>query len=617
VAHKQTIVRRKESTNKTGEPARNRGPWLVCTALVLVTLAVFGRACANGFVNFDDTFYASDNHRVQGGLTADNVRWTLTSTEHANWHPLTWLSLQLDATLYGRNAFGFHTTSVLLHVANTLLLFFLLHRATGALAEGGMTAALFALHPLHVESVAWVGERKDVLSGLFWLLTMVAYGRYAARPSIGRYALMLALFSLGLMAKPMLVTLPLVLMLWDVWPLGRWAAGSANHKLAAHTKAKRERGNSLDLPHLRFGFVSRRLLLLEKIPLLLLSAASCLITVVAQHRTGAIRSGDVLPLVDRLAHVPIAYCEYLSKTFLPLNLAAYYPYSRTSVGPVLLATAALALVTIWTIRRRQRQPFLAVGWLWFLGTLVPTIGLVQVGGQSIADRYTYIPLIGLFTAVVWGVAELVRRGHLPRPFVAAGTLAGLGFLAICSFRQAGYWRDSVTLWSRALEVTGENYQVCAGLGGALADAGRDAQAVPFLEAAASMQPTDGTVYANLGVVLLRLGRLAESEERFKAAMQLNARDDKAVYNLGCVRLAQGRTSDAVAEFERTLEINPLQSQAHLVLAELLAVRGEGAAAQEHFERALQINRDASLAAWRKAHPDAPDAAALAEQAAVK
>jgi hypothetical protein len=612
VAHKQTIVRRKESTDKPSE--RDNRPWLVCAALALATLAVYCRACGNSFVNFDDTFYASDNYRVQGGLTGENVRWALTSTEHANWHPLTWLSLQLDATLYGRNACGFHATSVLLHVANTVLLFLLLHRATGALAEGGVTAALFALHPLHVESVAWVGERKDVLSGLFWLLTMAAYGRYAARPSVGRYALTFALFALGLMAKPTLVTLPCVLLLWDAWPLGRWAAGSANHGMLVQTDPKRQRGNNLALPRLRFGFVSGRLLLWEKIPLLLLSGASCVITVVAQHRTGAIRSGDVLPVAERLAHVPIAYCEYLAKTVWPRNLAVYYPYTRHSLGLSLLATAALALVTIWTVRRRDRQPFLAVGWLWFLGTLVPTIGLVQVGGQSIADRYTYIPLIGLFIAVVWGMGELAHRGYLPRPIVAAGTVAGLCLSAICSFSQIGYWRDSVTLWSRAMEVTGENYQACAGLGGALVGAGRDAEAARFLDAAASAQPTDSTVYSNLGLALFRLGRLAESEEQFKAAMRLNARDDKAVYNLGCVRLAQGRTSEALEEFENALKINPLQSQAHLVLAELLARQGEVAQAQDHFERAVQLDRDASLAAWRRAHPDSADAAALAAQA---
>lgn len=599
--------RERQSSEAKSRDERHRR-WLVAAALALIAAAVYGRAFFNGFVNFDDTFYATDNYRVQRGLTVDNIRWAMTSVEHANWHPLTWLSLQLDATLFGQSAAGYHATSVLLHITNTVLLFWILHRATGAEAASGVTAALFALHPLHVESVAWVSERKDVLSGFFWLLTMAAYARYVAHKRLRWYGITAALFALGLCAKPMVVTLPFVLLLWDFWPLRRW---SSRYEGARGRGAE---GETTKFSHSQTILVNHLRLILEKTPLFVLTAASCVITYVAQQRTGAITS-DTLSVGDRLAHVPLAYVEYLAKTVWPLNLAVYYPYShlRRSIDLALLATSVLAILTIWVIHQRNRQPYLAVGWFWFLGTLVPTIGLVQVGGQAIADRYTYIPLIGIFIAAAWGMNELAEQGRLARAFMVSLTVVGLALLAIGTFTQIGYWHDSIVLWRHARDVCGDNGNILLALGDALVGAGENAEAVPVLQQAVDANSADSSGYANLGVALYHLGRFAESQAQLETAVRLQPGNDKAIYNLAFAKLAQGKTSEAIRALKESLELYPYRWRAELALAELLAKHGAGAEAQVHFQRAVQIDQQASLAAWRNSYPDAPDAATLAKQ----
>ncbi|HWB13234.1 MAG TPA: tetratricopeptide repeat protein [Pirellulales bacterium] len=611
-------------------PALWRRPAFTCAALAFVTAAIYSRACFNEFVNIDDSFYAADNSRVQNGLTGENIRWGLTSLEHANWHPLTWLSLQLDATLFGKSAAGFHATNVVLHVANTVLLFWVLQRATGALPASGVTAALFALHPLHVESVAWVSERKDLLSALFWLLTMLAYDRYAndryandryanERYTSGRYAnwrsgwytATILFFAIGLAAKPMLVTLPFVLLLWDVWPLRQLrlndpSGGKDLLGASGQTEIAQERRAE-----------SRLGLVLEKIPLLLLSGLSCVITVAAQQRMGAMRPLDKLSIGERLQHVPLAYVEYLSKTFFPRNLAAFYPYIYLShaVGPLVLSTLCLVMVTLWAFRRLRRQPYLMVGWMWYLGTLVPVIGLVQVGGQAIADRYTYIPLIGVFIALVWAAGDLVRRWNVHRGLVAVAAGVALILLGSLTWKQIGYWYDSITLWQHAAAVSPQNPKIYASIGSALLDKQRYEEARQYLQAALSAGQDDGSAHADLGVALFNLGQFRESEEEFDRALRLNADNDKALYNLGCARLVLKDTAGAMTAFEEALKKNPYQWRAHLALAETLAIHGAAEDAQAHFQRALEIDRQGSLDSWQKAHPNAADAAALAEQTA--
>jgi hypothetical protein len=409
-----------------------RLPLLLGAALALLTLAVWLPALRNGFVNLDDPYYVTANPQVLRGITRAGIAWATTAKVASNWHPLTMLSHMLDCQLYGLEPAGHHATSLLLHLANVLLLFETLRRMTGAAGRSAAVAALFALHPTHVESVAWIAERKDVLSALFWILAMGAWARYARGPSIGRYLPVVFSMILGLMAKPMVVTLPFALLLLDAWPLDR-----------LHLGWKR--------------------LVLEKLPLLALSAASSLITL--HYQQASLAPLDVAPWSLRAANALVSYAAYLGKLFLPTHLAVFYPIALSipawkAAGAALLLAAVTALA-VW---RARREPWLLTGWLWFLGTLVPVIGLVQVGRQAMADRYTYIPSIGLFLAVVWSVAGLGRRHR-----AALATTAGIVILALAAITrvQVGYWSDSATLFRHALAATGDNYLAHIGLGKAL------------------------------------------------------------------------------------------------------------------------------------------------------
>ena len=407
--------------------------WALGAALALLTLAAWLPVLRNGFVNLDDSYYVTANPWVRQGITRAGLAWAMTAKVASNWHPLTMLSHMLDCQLFGLDPAGHHATSLLLHLANVLLLFAVLWRMTGAAGRSATVAALFAVHPTHVESVAWVAERKDVLSALFWILAMGAWARYARAPSAGRYLLVLLLMALGLMAKPMVVTLPFALLLLDVWPLDR----------------------------LRLGW---RRLLIEKLPLLALSAASSLITL--RYQETSLAPLGVVPWSLRATNALVSWAAYLGKLFLPRHLAVFYPIPLAiPAWKVAGAALLLAAITALAVRWARREPWLLAGWLWFLGTLVPVIGLVQVGRQAMADRYTYIPSIGLFLAVVWSVAGLLREHR-----AALATAAGIVVLALAvtTRMQIGYWSDSATLFRHALAVTGDdNYLAHIGLGKAL------------------------------------------------------------------------------------------------------------------------------------------------------
>jgi len=396
---------------------------------LLLTAAVFGifrHSIKNDFVNFDDDKYVTCNTHVQAGLTKESVSWALTSVDAKNWHPLTWLSHMLDIQVYGSNPAGHHLTNVLLHVLNTLLLFLALNRMTGHVWRGAFVAALFGVHPLHVESVAWVAERKDVLSAFFWMLTMLAYVRYVEMPKPGRYPLVLLSFALGLMAKPMLVTLPFVLLLLDYWPLDR---------LKLHSWWK---------------------LVVEKTPLFVFAAASSIVTYIVQSKGGAIGILEHLSLGARISNAVVSYMDYIGKMFWPRNLAVFYPYPvhGPPIWEIVGAGAALVCVSILVIRAGGRRPYLPVGWLWYLGTLVPVIGLVQVGRQAMADRYSYVPLIGLFIIVAWGVPDLASR---KRWILAVAAGPALSALMLCTWFQVGVWRNNITFFEHALASTSDNY----------------------------------------------------------------------------------------------------------------------------------------------------------------
>jgi len=456
--------------------------------LVLATLAVYFPVRHFPFINYDDTLYVTENVHVQSGLQWDTVQWAFTSHDASNWHPLTWLSHALDFQLFGLDASGPHIVNLLLHTLNVVLLYLVLWRATGFVNRSAMVAALFALHPINVQSVAWVAERKNLLSMLFFLLALGAYRWYASGPRISRYVVVAMLFALGLMSKPQVITLPFVLLLWDYWPLQRISAASASSE-----------------PARNYGR-----LFVEKVPLLALSGASAVVTMLAHRAGSAVRS---YPLSIRFANAVVSYARYVGMAIWPSHLALFYPHPLRSLGmrQVLVASAFLVLATLIVLAERQRQ-YLLVGWFWFLITLLPMIGIVQVGTQARADRYAYLPFIGLFLMVVWSVADWAGNRHISIALQAAVGLAVLLALAAVTHRQLEYWRDSVTLWTHTLEATHDNYIAEVDLGTALVRRGEVARAMEHFRAATVIDPLDplGNMY---------LGRYAQTQNNFPEAIE--------------------------------------------------------------------------------------------------
>jgi Flp pilus assembly protein TadD len=527
----------------------------ICLVLAAITFAVFGQTLTHEFINFDDNNYVYDNPVVSRGLTFRGIVWAFTRTYAGNWHPLTWLSHMLDCQLYGLNPAGHHLTNVLLHTATVIALFLVLRQMTGAFWRSAFVAALFAIHPLRVESVAWVAERKDVLSGLFFMLTIGAYVRYARHPwSCGRYGLVVVLFALGLMCKPMLVTLPLVLLLLDYWPLQRVEP----RKLSG--------------------------LVLEKLPLLALSAAGCVATLLAQ--TGAIRSGGVFPLASRLGNALAACMVYLGQMVWPAGLAVFYPYPRNglSAWEVLLAGTLLAGLSAVALWRRRAQPWLLMGWLWYLVMLLPVVGVIQVGDQSHADRYTYLPQIGIYVAVTWLVAEW-RLSRAVLGSLMAGVLA---VLMVCAWKQTAYWQNSETLWTQTLACTTGNCAAHNSLGESLARQGRMDEAIAHFQKALEINPGSAQAHNNLGDMLLQKGRADEAIAHFQKALQINPGNARAYNNLGSALSRMGRVDEAIAHLQKAVQINPGFAEAHNNLAIALSRKGRVDEAIAQYQKALQI-----------------------------
>jgi Flp pilus assembly protein TadD len=536
----------------------------VALGLVAVTCAVFWPVRGYPFVNYDDSDYVTGNAQVLAGWTSEGVRWAFTTFHAANWHPLTWLSLMLDVQLFGVDPGAHHAVSLAIHAAGAVILFAALRVMTASRWASALVAALFALHPLHVESVAWISERKDVLSTVFWMLSLGAYSLYVARPSPGRYALVLVALAIGLSAKPMLVTLPFVLLLLDVWPLRRWTSDAR----------------------------VRRDLIVEKLPLLALAAASSVVTIVAQNSAGAVRDTAAIGLGDRFANAVVSYWTYLAKTIWPADLAAFYPYSSVPLVVAIVGAAGLLAVSAAAFVWRLRAPYLFVGWFWYLGTLVPVIGIVQVGNQAMADRYTYVPLIGIFICAVWGLSELTktwRPARIVLPAVAAGVIV---VLVPLTRAQAATWRDSETLWRHALAVTDDNYFAHGGLGAALLSRGDHAGAESEFRAALRIRPNLADVQNDLGSLLAGRGRVDEALQHFRQAVELDARFAEARHNLGMALWQRGRPADAIAEFTASLRINPDLPRTHNDLGRLLATSGRVADAIPHFLEAVRLAPDA-------------------------
>jgi tetratricopeptide (TPR) repeat protein len=540
-----------------------RGDVLVGAVLVLATLCAYAQTVGFGFVGFDDPQYVTRNPWVRAGLTSESVRWALRSGVMGSWHPLTWLSHMLDVELFGLDPAGHHATSVLLHAANTVLLFAVLRAATGARWRSALVAALFGLHPLHVESVAWVSERKDVLSTFAGLLAIGAWVMYARRPSRTRYALVAALFGASLMSKPTLVTLPLVLLLLDYWPLGR-----------------------------SLGMRS----VLEKLPLLAVSAAASALALLTQQ--SSIVSGQQLPLTARLANAPLATIAYLAQLFFPTKLAMYYPHPYLSQSgelppPDWLVVAAVALLGALSAGAlvARRRGYLATGWLWYLLTLLPVIGLVQIGLQGRADRYTYVPSIGIFLAVVWGVAEgaesLARHAAGFRRLVYVATVTVLGLLGVATWHQSAHWRDSLALYAHTLAVTGANPVIRFNYANELRRAGRGEEAIREYRRILEVTPGDPEIHVNLANALRDSGDVEGAEAHYREALSQKPDHALAHTNLGALLRAQGDLAAAEAHYRSALRVSPAPVTLYN-LANLLRERGEFPEAIEMYRRLLGV-----------------------------
>jgi tetratricopeptide (TPR) repeat protein len=546
---------------------RARLPLYLALGLALLTVAVWQGSLRNGFVNYDDPEYVTENPWVQAGLTGAGVRWALTAVVSANWHPLTLLSHMLDCQLYGLDPRGHHLTNLLLHLASTLLLFQILRRTTGRPLPSAMVAALFAVHPTHVESVAWVAERKDVLCGCCWMLTLAAYTRYVARPAAGRYLLVAVALALALLAKPMAVSLPAVLLLLDVWPLGR---------LRLH----------------RLGQLA-----LEKVPLAALAVVAAVVALRTQQ--GPLAVNARIPLSLRLANAVTSAVAYLGKTFLPVRLGVGYPLPHAIPG-YRVALAALVLLAVswlaWKLARRA--PYVAVGWLWYLVTLAPVIGIVQVGTQAMADRYLYLPAIGIYLAVVWSLADLAALAELAAPAEgrrraavgAAGAAAGAVVIAVLSWRtvaQVAVWKDSITLFRHSLTVA-ESYLAHVDLADALAVAGDRAGAYEQYRAALAVQPANPRGQAALGIALRSWGRAAEAVPYLERSLRIDPGAEAPRVALAMARDDLGQTAGAVAELQAVLARHPGSVQARFGLAALYDKSGDTGAALAQYRLALAL-----------------------------
>ncbi len=583
----------------------------ICLFLAVSTLVVYWPVTGHEFVNYDDTDYVTANSYVQAGLSAKGLAWVWRSEVARNWHPVTMLSHMLDCQLYGIKPGGHHVTSLLFHIANTLLLFFLLQKMTGALWRSGVVAALFALHPLHVESVAWVAERKDVLSTFFFLLTLGAYARYAEgrgektenrRPKAegnpksdvrspnrrlpisicrGRYYwLALGFFALGLMSKPMLVTVPFVLLLLDYWPLCR------------RQKAEGRSQNYASCITQPVSLLTRQSqvfpLFVEKLPFFLLSAVSCVITFRVQQSGGAVLDVTNFPLSARVANALMSYVRYLGKMLWPEDLAALY--LRKAPWPswqVALAAIALVAASAAVIRLARRRPYLAVGWFWYLGTLVPVIGLVQVGMQSMADRYTYIPLIGIFIALAWGGWELACTWRQRRVGLQIATALVLAACMVLTRKQVSWWKDSETLFQRMITSVEGNYMAHYNLGNLYSRQDNLAEAAQHYEAALKAEPNYAEAHNNLGGVLLRQRRFDEAVAHYSAAVRLRP-EYLYYFNLGNALLDAGKPAEAIVNYQQALRLDPNSSQAHHNLGLALQAQGKTEAAMAEFHAALQL-----------------------------
>ncbi|MGA1825341.1 MAG: tetratricopeptide repeat protein [bacterium] len=544
----------KNSTSKTFLTIRYE--IVVSLFLVITILTMYWQVRNHEFVSYDDTVYVTENPYVVNGLTIEGIIWSFKAKEAGNWHPITWLSHMLDAQLYGKDAGRHHMTSVLFHIMNSLLLFFIFYTMTKDIWQSAFIAVLFALHPLNVESVAWVAERKNVVSTFFWMLTLASYIWYSERPGSIRYLIPLILFALGLMAKPMVVTLPFVLILMDYWPLKR------------------------------FEFFHS---VYEKIPFFVLTVISCIVTFHAQLAGGAVGSLNVYPWNVRIANALVSYIKYLGKMIWPFRLTILYPYPETvPLWHVVGASLFLTAIFLFAIRNIKRYPYFAVGWLWFLGTFIPAIGIVQVGMQAMADRYAYVPLIGVFIMIAWGVPDLMSRWHGRQ--IGCIAIAALLFptLMAITWEQVGYWANSTILYEHALNSTKNNDIAHYNYGKVLDEQGRLVDAMKHYSEAVRIRPTYTEAHNNLGVALARQGKHMEAVKHYLKVLRIKPDDENVYNNLGIAYAQQDHLEEAIFYFKKALCINPDYADVHRNLGVALINRGSHKEAVLHFQNALRL-----------------------------
>jgi protein O-mannosyl-transferase len=589
----------------------------ICVVLFAITWLVFGQTLGHEFVTYDDPQYVSGNAEVAAGISIEGVRWAFTHTIGGNWHPLTIISHMLDCQLYGLNAAGHHLTNVLLHTIAVILLFLVLRKMTGTLWRSAFVAALFAIHPLHVESVAWISERKDVLSAVLFILTLGAYVRYIHTRSITAYLLVLILFALGLMSKPMLVTVPFVLLLLDYWPFGRCSNGP-------ETRLNDPRGRrSQNAPQGR-GYSGSLKFIIEKLPLFALSAFFSAVTVIAQlHSTGITNQ---LPFAWRLSNASVSYVTYIWQMFWPTRLAAFYPHPNDQLPfwQVVLAIVILAAITIAAIRWHKERPYVFTGWFWYIGMLVPVIGLVQAGEQARADRYTYLPQIGLYVLITWGVTDLVeaittrnfssrrvanglpafagpRRGHPSRGYKVFCAVIAAAIIISLSWRasvQASYWKDSERLWNHTLAVTGDNDVAHNNLGNLCLQRGDLDSALSHFETALSIRARTAAAYYNFGgaliensvaAILAKRGQINEAIPHYDKAINMRPTYGDPYLNFGNVLFQQGQSGDALVQWEKALGTEPHDATFHALLGDAFLRAGSQTTAIAEYERAIRIS----------------------------
>jgi protein O-mannosyl-transferase len=544
---------------------RERGHWFVAAAIALLAIALYLPVAEFGYINYDDHRYVSDNERIDNGLTSDNIRWAFTTFELANWHPLTWLSYMLDAQLFGPKQPGAsHVVNVVLHALNAAMLLIVLRRLTSSLWRSALVAALFAVHPLHVESVVWISERKDVLSTAFGLIAILFYARYARSRRMWDFALTVLGLALSLLAKPMLVTMPVLLLMLDYWPLQRF-------------QTRRE--------------FTR--LIIEKWPLILLCALSCIVTVIAQNAGGALRNFTHFPLEARIQNAIVCYGIYLWQTVWPASLAVFYPHPGSwSLGPMIGSALVLALLTFIALKFRRRHPHLLFGWMWFLISLVPVIGLVQVGGQAHADRYTYIPLIGIFVMIAWSLPAMPRAARFGSVVLSVVVLSALIFQTRIQMR---YWRDDRTLAEHTLRVTGDNEIAHLMLGNVNLDEGDFSRAAHHFESATRRQPNWADAYNNLGNAAAYLGDTTRAMNAYQRALALEPGLADAHYNYGVLLHSLNLQDQAITELNAAIELDPHHHSALVQLGAVLRHMGRLDEAMARLETAVALRPDDPIA----------------------